>query len=169
MLQVFEGRSRKWDKMKTVICYPLTTSLASVSDSSTSEKLKEATVMNWLTTGTNLSAGPWEDWACWYCSSWRRKNTHQTEIHAVRLMYRYGHTFFHTCIFSLQWIYTYLNILKYVTLTLLNRFSSTLPSSLTSSTLFRPDLRLPMSFSNSVILERQWKRQRDTWQGWRNE
>lgn len=50
----------------------LTSSLASVRESSTSEKLKLATVMNWLTTDTNLSPT-----SCgrffWYSSSWEQQ------------------------------------------------------------------------------------------------
>lgn len=46
-----------------------TRSLASARRSSTSEKLKLATVMNWLTTDTNLSPGC-GGWDFWYSSSW---------------------------------------------------------------------------------------------------
>ena len=51
---------RRREQMDNVVPRPwpppvLTSSLASVRESSTSEKLKLATVMNWLTTDTNLS------------------------------------------------------------------------------------------------------------------
>ncbi len=63
----FEGKAEHQDvhlkdthsKQTNAVQHTLTSSLASLRESSTSEKLKLATVMNWLTTDTNLSPYSW--------------------------------------------------------------------------------------------------------------
>ncbi len=63
----FEGKAEHQDvhlkdthsKQTNAVQQTLTSSLASLRESSTSEKLKLATVMNWLTTDTNLSPYSW--------------------------------------------------------------------------------------------------------------
>lgn len=69
---------------------------------------------------------------------------------------------FHTCILFFMGLQVlgWLNIVRQYW----KDYQCLILSSLTASTLFRPVLRFPMSFSNSVILERQWKKERDGWE-----